>query len=81
MVLFTQPVRLNWHVPDMDGPGSARPQPAGLDRLGDASCRVEALVHPGFYGRDLAAECQREAVTAWALDLRRIATMAREARR
>ncbi|WP_284179827.1 lysozyme inhibitor LprI family protein [Rhabdaerophilum sp. SD176] len=47
----------------------------------DASCRVEALVHPGFYGRDLAAECQREAVTARALDLRRIATMAREARR
>lgn len=47
----------------------------------DARCRVEALVHPGFYGRDLAAECRREAVTARALDLRRIATMAREARR
>lgn len=47
----------------------------------DASCRVEALVHPGFYVRDLAAECQLEAVTARALDLRRIATMAREARR
>lgn len=47
----------------------------------DASCEVEALVHPGFYGRDLAAECQRETVTARALDLRRIAALAREARR
>lgn len=43
--------------------------------------RLEALVHPGFYGRDLAAECQRETVTARALDLRRIAALAREARR
>lgn len=47
----------------------------------DASCEVEALVHPGFYGRDLAAECRREIITARALDLRRIAALAREARR
>jgi uncharacterized protein YecT (DUF1311 family) len=46
----------------------------------EASCQVESLVNPGFYGRDLAADCQRDIVAARALDLRRIAAMAREAR-
>lgn len=45
-----------------------------------ASCQVEALMQPGFRGRDLAADCARDLVAARALDLRRIATLAREAR-
>lgn len=75
----------NWHdeasraMPAAAREALRRSQHAWLAHR-DASCRVEVLVNPGFHGRDLAADCRRDIITARALDLRRIAAMVREAR-
>ncbi len=46
----------------------------------DAACLVDPLVVPGFLGGDLAADCRLESVATRALELRRLAALAKENR-
>lgn len=46
----------------------------------DLACEVEAEMAPSFYGLDLAADCRLARVAERALELRRLADLAREVR-
>jgi len=46
----------------------------------DANCATESLVVPGFLGQDLAADCRLDMVTTRALEIRGLASLARENR-